>query len=171
MPIPTPFPQTESLRDLPPLPIFAYVPSLIVWGLLGAALISAWIWIARSRRGARGGAVPSALEVIEREIERAITGGAPREALFSVSRSLKILLQGRERGDFTTATPRELEGAAHAIPPSPLLRVVQILAAIDRAKFEPNCSPPIAELKELRTIVGSVVSSPPSAPRKEEAPR
>lgn len=160
MPIPTPTAATEAitLRDIPPLPIFAYVPSLAVWLAVTALLLFiGWIVLRSPRRGATPN---DAVRAVEDEIERCLARGVPREGVFSVSRAVKVLLRTRERGDFTSETPGELRRHAAGSAETPLTRALAILAELDESKYRPDRTALEERLRELRAIVRPLVEPP-----------
>lgn len=164
MPMPPPIasPEAIALRDIPPLPIFAYVPSLAVW--LGAAIVLGvfgWLKLRGTRR--RSGSLGDSLALVEAEIDRCLAHGAPREAVFSVSRAVKVLLRTRDRGDFTAETPGELRRLAEVGARAEVRRTLLILAELDESKYSPDRAVVEGGLRELRTILRPLVEPHPPA--------
>ncbi len=157
MPIPTPTAATEALtlRDIPPLPIFAYVPSLAVWVAVTVLLLFFGWLVLRAPR--RGDSPTDAVRAVEDEIERCLARGVPRDGVFSVSRAIKVLLRTRERGDFTADTPGELRRRASEGAQTPLNRALEILAELDESKYRPDRTALEERLRELRAILRPIV--------------
>lgn len=154
------------LRDIPALPIFAYVPSGTAWVVVALLLILiGWLTL---RSPARRGVPPGdALHLVEAEIERCLARGIPRDVLFAVSRDVKVLLRTRKRGDFTADTPGELRRHAGNRHPAELSRVLTILADLDESKYRPDAADLDTNLRELRGVLRPLVAPAPSLNRDE----
>jgi len=164
--VPTALSNSLPLRDIPALPIFAYVPSATAWVVVALLLILIGWLILRSPR--RQGVPPGdALQLVEAEIERCLARGIPREVLFAVSRDVKVLLRTRKRGDFTADTPGELRCHAGNCNPPELGRVLTILAHLDESKYRPDATALDANLRELRGVLRPLVAPAPPLSRGE----
>jgi len=153
-----------TLKDISPLPIFAYVPSLLVWCGVGALLlILAWL-VGRSQQRARF-TPPSAIDEVEGKIVRCVERGGTREDVFLISRSIKVLLRASGHGDFTAATPEELSRAAEGTPSPSMNQVLRHLAQLDRFKYRPEGGAPIEALRELRSLLRPILMPPPTGER------
>jgi hypothetical protein len=163
MPPLTPTPVTVALKDIPPLPIFAYTPSLWVWvGLLLIVLLLGWLVGRSPHRSAQ--TPPPALDAIEAEVARLIARGAPcRDGLFSISRAIKVLLRARGLGDFTAATPGELATGTGPAGEASLGRLLAALGRIDELKYQPDTPTSLEHLTELRRLLRPALTPPPSS--------
>jgi len=140
-----------ELRDIPGFPIFAYVPSVTEWIVLGVALGAILLLFRIDWRARRRSADPFAL--VGAALERPVS----RESVFAASRAIKRLLAACGRGDFTALSATELRAEA-AQADAPVSRgILAALATLEEAKFAPFDARRTGEaFDQLRALVPKI---------------